>query len=172
MGFSASAHGTDANFGASRDAPELHTGDVGNVAKCHGKNPTLLAKYPIVINLHKSDFFRIFVTEKEIVIRKFTIKTPRRWAKRQSIMRKMRFQENTIKDLGTLNRGQSMKYTATIILEYSDGSEMTFDVTMEGKEHDIIASLLMITRGTLMASIACKATCYKPDGFEVCSYVK
>lgn len=55
-----------------------------------------------------SDIFRIFVTEKEIVIRKFTIKTPRRWAKRQSNMRNMRMCENTIKDLGTLNRGQSM----------------------------------------------------------------
>lgn len=65
-----------------------------------------------------------------------------------------------------------MKYTSTIELEYSDGSNMTFDVTMEGKEHEIVASLLMITRGTLMASMACKATCYKSDGFEVCSYIK
>lgn len=65
-----------------------------------------------------------------------------------------------------------MKYTATIILEYSDDSNVTFDVTMEGKEHDIVAMLLMITRGTLMVSMACKATCYKPDGFEICSYVK
>lgn len=55
-----------------------------------------------------SDIFRIFVTEKEIVIRIFTIKTPGRWAKRQRDMRKMRMCENTIKDLGTLNRGQSM----------------------------------------------------------------
>ena len=55
-----------------------------------------------------SDNFRIFVNEKEIVIRIFTIKTPRRWAKRQRDMRKMRMCENTIKDLGTLNRGQSM----------------------------------------------------------------
>lgn len=65
-----------------------------------------------------------------------------------------------------------MKYTATIVLEYSDGSDMTFDVTIEGDEHDIVASLLMITRGTLMASMACKATCYKSDGFDICSYVK
>ena len=62
----------------------------------------------MLINLHMSDIFRIFVTEKEIVIRIFTIKTPRRWAKRQTIMRKLNFKENTIKDLGTLNRGQSM----------------------------------------------------------------
>lgn len=50
----------------------------------------------------------IFVTEKEIVTLIKTIKTPRRWAKRQRDMRKMRMCENTIKDLGTLNRGQSM----------------------------------------------------------------
>ena len=50
----------------------------------------------------------IFVSRNEIVIRIFTIKTPRRWAKRQNIMRNIRFKENTIKDLGTLNRGQSM----------------------------------------------------------------
>lgn len=55
-----------------------------------------------------SDIFRIFVSRNEIVIRIFTIKTPRRWAKRQNIMRNIRFKENTIKDLGTLNRGQSM----------------------------------------------------------------
>lgn len=50
----------------------------------------------------------IFVSRNEIVIRIFTIKTPGRWAKRQNIMRNIRFKENTIKDLGTLNRGQSM----------------------------------------------------------------
>ena len=55
-----------------------------------------------------SDIFRIFVSRNEIVIRIFTIKTPRRWAIRQNIMRNIRFKENTIKDLGTLNRGQSM----------------------------------------------------------------
>ena len=69
-----------------------------------------MAKYPIVINLHMSDNFRIFVTEKEIVIRIFTIKTPRRWAKRQRFM----------------------KQISTIVLDYKDGSQMTFDVIMEG----------------------------------------
>lgn len=55
-----------------------------------------------------SDIFCIFVSRNEIVIRTFTIKTPGRWAKRQRNMRKLNFKENTIKDLGTLNRGQSM----------------------------------------------------------------
>ena len=63
-----------------------------------------------------------------------------------------------------------MKYTATIEIEYKDGTNFTFEVTMEGKEHEIVASLMMITRGTLMASSALKATCYKNDGFEICSY--
>lgn len=67
---------------------------------------------------------------------------------------------------------QEMKVTATIVVEYSDESEFTFDVTIEGTESKIIANLLMITRGTLMASIAKKATCYKNDGFELCSYIK
>lgn len=79
-----------------------------------------------------SDNFRIFVTEKEIVIRIFTYKTPRRWAKRQSIMRKMRFQENTMNDLGTLNRGQSMLlnlyakgYTHITLAVYTVDIELT-----------------------------------------------
>ena len=79
-----------------------------------------------------SDNFRIFVTEKEIVIRIFTIKTPRRWAKRQRNMRKLNFKENTIKDLGTLNRGQSMLlnlyikgYTHVTLAVYTFKIELT-----------------------------------------------
>lgn len=78
-----------------------------------------------------SDNFRIFVTEKEIVIRIFTYKTPRRWAKRQRIMRHLRFKENTIKDLGSLNRGQSMflnlhikGYTHVTLAEYKFSVEL------------------------------------------------
>ncbi len=67
---------------------------------------------------------------------------------------------------------KEIKMTVTIFIEYSDSTEFNFTVTMEGKEHEIIASLLMITRGTLMASNAKKATCYKDDGFELCSYLQ
>lgn len=49
---------------------------------------------------------------------------------------------------------------------------MTFDVIMEGKEVDVIAPLLMITRGTLNASMARVATCYKSDGTKLCVYTK
>lgn len=65
-----------------------------------------------------------------------------------------------------------MKYTATIEIEYRDGTGFTFEVTIEGKEHEVVANLLMITRGTLMASSGHKATCYKDDGFELCSYIR
>lgn len=64
------------------------------------------------------------------------------------------------------------EFKVTIVVEYSDQSEFTFDVTMQGLESSVIANLLMITRGTLMASMAKKATCYKDDGFELCSYIK
>lgn len=59
----------------------------------------------------------------------------------------------------------------TIVVEYNDKSEFTFDVTMQGTENEIIGNLMMITRGTLIASNARKATCYKNDGFELCSYI-
>lgn len=65
-----------------------------------------------------------------------------------------------------------MKTKVTIVLEYSDGSETNFDVTIEGEEYQRQGTLMMITRGTLMASIAKKATCYKSDGFELCAYIK
>ena len=72
----------------------------------------------------------------------------------------------------SLKDTQELTATFTIILEYSDKSETNFDVTITGSETAIIADAMMITRGTLMASIAEKATCYKDDGFELCSYIK
>lgn len=65
-----------------------------------------------------------------------------------------------------------MKYTATIEIEYNDNTGFSFEVTIEGKEHEIVANLLMITRGTLMVSSGHRAICYKNDGFELCSYVR
>lgn len=66
---------------------------------------------------------------------------------------------------------KEMKETMTIVIEYSDKTEFTFDVTIQGKEHEIVGELMMITRGTLIASNAVKATCYRNDGFELCSYI-
>lgn len=63
------------------------------------------------------------------------------------------------------------KYTVTIEIEYSDETSFTFDVTIEGTENQAYGEILMITRGTLMASSAQKATAYKNDGFPICSYI-
>lgn len=64
-----------------------------------------------------------------------------------------------------------MKVTCTVIVSYHDDSEFQFDVTAEGKEHEIIAVFMRVTRGVLITSNAYKATCYRNDGFEVCAYV-
>lgn len=59
-----------------------------------------------------------------------------------------------------------------IELVYNDDSTNEFYVEVEGEEHEYMALLSMITRGTLMASSAKSATCYNDEGFDVCSYVK
>lgn len=57
-------------------------------------------------------------------------------------------------------------------VEYNDESSFSFEVHLEGSDSDVHANLMMITRGTLIASSGCKATAYRADGFDVCSYVK
>lgn len=56
--------------------------------------------------------------------------------------------------------------------EYRDGTEWNFEGIFEGTENEILAQILMITRGTLMASSGNKGTAYNPEGFEICSYQK
>ena len=63
-----------------------------------------------------------------------------------------------------------MKYF--IEISYSDESSFSFEVTFPYEEDESKATLCMITRGTLMASMARRAVCYKDDGFEVCAYIK
>ena len=65
-----------------------------------------------------------------------------------------------------------MKHIFTIEIEYSDETSFFFDVILEGKEHEYMAHLMQITRGTLMASSASRATAYNQDGFNVCAYTK
>ena len=65
-----------------------------------------------------------------------------------------------------------MKQRFWIALVYDDESETGFYVEVEGADHQIKALLSMITRGTLMASMAYRATCYNSEGFDVCSYQK
>ena len=57
-------------------------------------------------------------------------------------------------------------------VEYQDESSFYFHVILEGKPHKYMATLQMITRGTLMASNAYKATAYNEEGFDVVSYIK
>ena len=64
------------------------------------------------------------------------------------------------------------KKTFFVEITYNDDSTMNFDVTIEGKEHEIRATLMMVTRGTLMASGGHRATAYNDQGFDVCSYVR
>lgn len=61
-------------------------------------------------------------------------------------------------------------YHFYVVVIYSDNTEFGFDVYLEGKSHQVLANLQMITRGTLMASNAKYAYAYKEDGFEVCAY--
>lgn len=56
--------------------------------------------------------------------------------------------------------------------EYKDESSFSFYGEFEGTESHIAAEICMVTRGTLMASMAVKATAYNEDGFEVCQYIK
>lgn len=66
----------------------------------------------------------------------------------------------------------SKKETFYVEITYSDDSTMNFDVTIEGTDSEIHGTLLMVTRGTLMASCGSKATAYNDQGFDVCSYVR
>lgn len=61
---------------------------------------------------------------------------------------------------------------ATIFLVYRDDSEMSFDVVIDDTPVNALASIMMIARGTLMASTAIKVTAYNDDGSDIASYVK
>lgn len=57
-------------------------------------------------------------------------------------------------------------------VKYDDDSSFSFDVIIEGSDNDVLANMMMITRGTLMASSGSKATAYDYEGFPICSYMK
>lgn len=58
-------------------------------------------------------------------------------------------------------------------IEYNDGSSFSFDVILHSeRESALDAEIMMITRGTLMASTAQRATAYNYEGFPLCSYRK
>ena len=65
-----------------------------------------------------------------------------------------------------------MKHKFFVELVYADESETNFNVEIEGEEYEWRATLNMITRGTLMASGARRATAYNDQGFDIVSYTK
>lgn len=65
---------------------------------------------------------------------------------------------------------EDLKCTFTVFILYEDESSFQFEVTIEGKEHEINGELCMITRGTLMASNADYAVAYDNEGFDICAY--
>lgn len=59
-----------------------------------------------------------------------------------------------------------------IELEYNETTTKGFTIEVEGKKHEYMALIEMVTRGTLMASMANKATAYNEEGFDIVSYRK
>ena len=60
-----------------------------------------------------------------------------------------------------------------IEIEYNDESSFTFDVLSHAEtESAYVAEIMMITRGTLLASGAYKATAYNEEGFPIAAYYK
>lgn len=79
-----------------------------------------------------------------------------------------------LKRLGRLDNVHTLHMIRefTIIVVYSDDTEFSFIVKVEGPDHKIMAELSMITRGILMTSSAQRAYCYNDQGFVVCSYIR
>lgn len=61
---------------------------------------------------------------------------------------------------------------ATIFLTYRDDSEVCFTFECDEDKTHSLATLLMVCRGTLMASSANRVTAYNEEGFDICSYTK
>lgn len=61
---------------------------------------------------------------------------------------------------------------ATVCLTYSDDSEVFFNFECDDTITNARATLMMVCRGALMASSACRITAYNDEGFDICSYIK
>ena len=61
---------------------------------------------------------------------------------------------------------------AFVFLTYRDDSEVYFEYSCDENKTSALATLMMVCRGTLMASGAKRITAYDEDGFDLCSYVK
>lgn len=61
---------------------------------------------------------------------------------------------------------------AEVFIIYTDDSEWNFSVETRSSRQKSRAEISMITRGTLMASTAVRATAYDEEGFEICAYIR
>lgn len=61
---------------------------------------------------------------------------------------------------------------ATIFLTYRDDSEVCFTFECEEDKNHALATLMMVCRGTLMASSAKQIVAYDEEGFDICSYIR
>lgn len=61
---------------------------------------------------------------------------------------------------------------ATVFLTYKDDSEVCFEFICDESTTNANATLMMVCRGLLMVSMACKVVAYNEEGFDICSYVK
>lgn len=61
---------------------------------------------------------------------------------------------------------------ATIFLTYEDDSEICFTFECDEDKGHALGTLMMVCRGTLMASMANSITAYNEEGFDICSYTK
>ena len=61
---------------------------------------------------------------------------------------------------------------ATIFLTYRDDTEVCFTFECDEDKTHALATLLMVCRGTLMASAAKRVVAYNEEGFDICSYTK
>ena len=64
-----------------------------------------------------------------------------------------------------------MKHKFFVEIVYNDKSYFNFSVELNGTEAEVMGSLMMITRGTLMASSAHRAIAYNEEGAILCSYI-
>lgn len=63
-----------------------------------------------------------------------------------------------------------MKRKFVLELEWNDGSNAYADISLEGADHEVMAMLMWISRGSLMASSATRSIIWNNEGFEVCAY--
>lgn len=61
---------------------------------------------------------------------------------------------------------------ATVFLTYADDSEVCFEFQCDESNSTALATLMMVVRGTLMASMATKICAYNEEGFDIVSYYK